>query len=369
MAKKAKETGKAKGFLSDNYTRVSPGVYKNTATGKTVQSTTNPAKAASKPAATKKPAKQKEKPTAGQTAITEMQPVVDANKTAISENAELQDYYNRPDQYNPYGSQVINEDGSMTTALSDPEQQKLANSQNTDISMGNLGYNLTNQLGNSIGQPMDFSTLGAMPMQNGFDDFRNRVETTLTDRFAKRNDPLFAKQSEDFEQQMANRGIPVGSKLYNDQKQQLMNQQQDARDAATAQAVQLGNQEAQSAFGMSMQQRNQGMNEMLTGRNQPLSEISQVRGMTGNVNNPNFYAPGQVDVGMNDVAGIAGNYQTNANNMAMNNANNQNALQRERMGNRSAMQQLQYQAAHRGSSSSGGSNTSAQAAWAGSVGY
>lgn len=145
-----------------------------------------------------------------------------------------------------------------------------------DLSLGNQANNMLPGIMDAYNQPFDWKGLPSAPVQGDFNDWRQgQIDSTYGD-FTKRFDPQFAKANEDFEQQMANRGIPVGSELYNNQKQLLTQGQNDARQSAMVQAQGIAGQNAGQFFDIGTQARSNALGEGLQQRNMPLAEFNQL---------------------------------------------------------------------------------------------
>ena len=159
------------------------------------------------------------------------------------------------------------------------DQSAMINQRNQgDLALGNQANSMLPGIEQAYSQPFDWSQLPSAPVQGDFNNWRqSQIDSTYND-FSKRLDPQFAQQSEDFEQQMANRGIPMGSELYNQQKQLMTQGQNDARSSALVQAQGLAGQNAGQFFDIGTQARGGALNEGLMQRNMPLSEYQQLMG-------------------------------------------------------------------------------------------
>jgi hypothetical protein len=222
---------------------------------------------------------------------------------------------NRVNQITPYGNLNYAETGvdsrgnpiwTATQTLS-PEQQQILNMQN-QASLG-LGGSINAQLGqvsDIMGRgfnpniPSTQTSLGQNVGMEGWD----RASNLLMQRL----DPQLERQSERLDAQLAAQGIPVGSQAYSRAKQDLAQQQNDARTQAQlrAQGVQqnLFGQELQAGqFGNTAQQ--QAFNQALTQYNLPLNTLSALR--TGaQVQNPSFVnAPQQATTSGADILGAS----------------------------------------------------------------
>ena len=196
---------------------------------------------------------------------------------------------------------------SQTTSLS-PEQQKLYNQQ-TQLGgeMNNLALGQTQRLGGVLGSPI--SADGLPQMQNAPDasqylsqlptDFsadRQRVETAMFDRL----NPQLDRDRSSLENTLVNQGFQRGTEAFNSAMDSQNRQVNDQRLAITERG--LGEQQGlygmardRAGFGYNTalqsaqfgnQARQQGLQEMLALRNQPINEISALMS-GGQVSLPN----------------------------------------------------------------------------------
>ena len=128
----------------------------------------------------------------------------------------------------------------------------------------------------ALGQPADFSSLQAIPGQGDFAGERRRIEDEALARFDEQMAPEFARQMSELEQNLANRGIPVGSELFNKQLGQLQESQSRARIQAAENATNFAAQEQGRLFNQGMEARRQGVSDLLTQRGLPLQELGSV---------------------------------------------------------------------------------------------
>lgn len=215
---------------------------------------------------------------------------------------------NRVNQVTPYGNltysmnpndqdQWGNAMWTVTQTLS-PEQQKLLDYQNkTSIGLGELtdkGLGYVNQM---IQDPFSTKNLPSL----GFDPAQ-----TYQDAYMERLAPQIEMSREQTAQRLANQGIGLGSKAYQE-AQRIQNQREnDLLLGATTQG-----------FGTGLQARQQGFNEAAYQRNEPINTLNAVR--TGaQVTNPSYVSvPQQATTKGADLLGAAtaeGNYnQASAN--------------------------------------------------------
>lgn len=98
-------------------------------------------------------------------------------------------------------------------------------------------------LGDLLGRTTD--TLQNVPFGEDFSGQRDRIEQALYDRNTRYMDERFSRQNEDFEQQMANRGVPPGSDLYNRLKREMVRGQEEQYEQARLGAITAGGEEQQ----------------------------------------------------------------------------------------------------------------------------
>lgn len=96
-----------------------------------------------------------------------------------------------------------------------------------------------------------------------YTQMRQQAEDSVMNSFNQRMNPQFQQQDERFRQQMANQGIPENSEMYQQQYQQMMQGQNDARQGAMSQAFQLGQGE-----------QAQGWNQAFQGYQLPMAQLN-----------------------------------------------------------------------------------------------
>lgn len=222
---------------------------------------------------------------------------------AAGATGNLQSFFNRLGQENPFGSrQFITDPVTGQTRVVDSLNQA---NQGTLSGLQQQGNTTLAQLQQALGQ--GFSTQGA-PAVRGIDDFageRQRIEQDLFNRFESLNAERFAKERENLMTELSQRGIPVGSELFNKQLQELENTQNRSREEARVSATQLAGAEQARLFEGQLQGRNQFLGESQLQRSLPLQELGQLLALQGGVPQTNFGGISQVGVPNIDVAGTA----------------------------------------------------------------
>lgn len=224
-----------------------------------------------------------------------LQGQADANKYAAEEQARN----NRVNEVGPYGSATYtqNPDGSYTRnyALSDPQQQILDQTQQRDQQIGGLAGNAISQAEQNYRNPLtfeglpqaprasfegapelqrlnlnnlpkaqaprDYSQYGQLPSSGDTQAMRQRLENEQYKKWERDQEPRFSREMNEFEQNMADRGVSRGSKQWDYEYERLRDSQERARQDARASASQFGGQEFQRQFGADLSSRQQGVSE------------------------------------------------------------------------------------------------------------
>lgn len=196
-----------------------------------------------------------------------------AQATANKETAVAQSTLNMVDQYTPSGSLTYEQIGagsdgtprfSATQTLS-PEQQQIFDLQNqASIGFGETANSQLAQVSDSLGTPIDFSTLGPAPVAG------EEGRQAAYDALIQRNQPQADQQLAALQTQLANKGIGIGSEAWNNELDRYSRAQNDFGLAAQGQAM---NQMSQQ-YGIDSNARQNALNEMVTQRQIPLNELT-----------------------------------------------------------------------------------------------
>jgi hypothetical protein len=209
--------------------------------------------------------------------------------------ARLATAANRVNQVTPYGNLNYaitgadpygNPTWTATQTLS-PDQQKLLDYQNaTSIGLGKIAGQGLGYVENMLNTPFDTSklpTTGFNPSQSYQDAYMQRLA------------PQLEMGRDQLQQQLANKGIDIGSKAYENAMRMQGQRENDLLAAATTQG-----------FGVGQQARQQALQEQAYLRNEPLNTLSAVR--TGSqVTGPQFVnSAQQATTAGADLLGAAG---------------------------------------------------------------
>lgn len=186
-----------------------------------------------------------------------------------------------------------------------PEQQQLLDYQNkTSIGLGELTGKGLNYVQGMLQDPFTTKNLPSLGFNAG---------ETYQDAYMRRLQPQIQQSRDKLNQDLANRGIDIGSEAYQRAMFQQAQRENDLLLGATTQG-----------FGTGLSARQQGFTEAAYQRNEPLNTLNAVR--TGaQVTNPSFVSvPQQATTKGADLLGAAtaeGNYNTaSANAQAAQNA-------------------------------------------------
>ena len=191
-----------------------------------------------------------------------------ARETAAGnvEAARVATAANRVNQVTPYGTLTYTQSGqdpygnpmwTATQALS-PEQQQLLDVQNRlSQRTGGLAERGIGYLESTLAKPFDVSGLPS----TGFNPSQ-----TYQEAYMQRLAPQLQQGREQLQQQLANKGIDIGSEAYDRAMMQQAQRENDLLAAATTQG-----------FGVGQQARTQALQEAAYLRNEPLNMLNALR--------------------------------------------------------------------------------------------
>ena len=259
---------------------------------------------------------------------------------------------NRITQFTPYGNLLFGSVGDQGQFVQSPDgaaafTQETPFQSDLRALQENLGIGLATEAGQQFDQlaaQTPFSFTEGLPefqfedatnlpeLPTDFEDTRRQVTKSVFDRQLGLLQPEFTRQQEDLAQNLANRGIPIGSEAYNQAINRLDTQQSEQTQRLAQAADVAGGAEASRTFGMTLQARNQAIADQLRAnelnnmaRSAQLNERIGLRGQQFNelaallggpqIVQPTFFAPSAVNtLGANQLATSGAN---NAYNQAM----------------------------------------------------
>lgn len=229
--------------------------------------------------------------------------------------ARLATAANRVNQITPFGNLTYTQTGedkygnpmwTATQTLS-PEQLKIANQQ-ADLSSGLLGtaQKGLEYAGNVISKPgIDTSKLPSTGFNPG-QSYQDAIMTRLA--------PQIARENQSFEQDMANKGIGVGTAAYNTAKELLSQNQNDRLVSSTVQGLNTG-----------LAANQQGFSQAAYNQMQPINVINALR--TGSqVSTPQYVNPAlqSTTQGPDLLGAVSSRYNAEVGNVNARNANTAN---------------------------------------------
>ena len=229
--------------------------------------------------------------------------------------ARLATAANRVNQITPFGNLTYTQTGEdkwgnpMWTATQTlaPEQQKIA-SQQANLSSGLLGtaQQGLDYAGNVISRPgVDTSKLPSTGFNPG-QSYQDAIMTRLA--------PQIARENQSFEQDMANKGIGVGTAAYNTAKELLSQNQNDRLVSSTVQGLNTG-----------LAANQQGFSQAAYNQMQPINVINALR--TGSqVSTPQYVNPAlqSTTQGPDLLGAVSSRYNAEVGNVNARNANTAN---------------------------------------------
>lgn len=192
------------------------------------------------------------------------------------------------------------------TKLSESGQRVQGINNQTEENIATIGRDQSSRIGALLGQPINFDGVPKLPdastyMPTDYSADRDKVEGALMERL----NPQISRDRSALEARLINQGLRPGSVAYNDAASELGRNANDARlgailNAGTEQSRLLN--ERERGYNMSLRGRQQGVQEVLTQRNQPINEITAL--MNGSqVSMPQFVNTPQTQLAGTDYQG------------------------------------------------------------------
>jgi len=163
---------------------------------------------------------------------------------------------------------------------------------------------------------IDWSKIGNVPQSSDFQGMADQLTDATYQAGYQRLQPEIQRQERRLEQQLSNRGLPIGGEAWNDAYGQQDRSTNDALSKLALDSVGMGRQEQSRLFGLDLTGRNQQLQDQVTGmglnnagrtqgmqeqqalRGQELGEIASLLGLqpVQQTGFQNFFQPGQIDV-------------------------------------------------------------------------
>lgn len=246
-----------------------------------------------------------------------------------------------PDEQKKYDQ--ANQVAIALNGLASSNISRVGEAQATPFSYDGMTPIRTSASGGELQRNLDYSGLTALPGTNDFGAEAKRTQDSVYQQAASRLDPQWAQNDNDVKAQLAAQGISENSDAYRRSYDNMQRAKNDAYNQANYSAIQAGSAEQSRIFGLAMDARQQGQNEVNTQgqfvntaqnqafnqdaanvslnnqarqqqiqeasylRNLPLNDIAALLGTGGGVNNPEFNPVSQVGVAAPDYAGMVQN--------------------------------------------------------------
>ena len=144
---------------------------------------------------------------------------------------------------NPDGSPIFANDPNFSNPFQTaPTLAGVSQAQDIDPTTGLVAFQSNINTGQAI--PQSINTTGLTALTNDPVNFRSNIEQTLFDRQLGLLQPEFTRQSQELQQNLADRGIPITSQAYNDAIGRLQTQQGEERQRLAQQATLAAGQES-----------------------------------------------------------------------------------------------------------------------------
>lgn len=242
-----------------------------------------------------------------------------AQGAANVDTAVAQSYINMIGSNSPYGNINYTPTGNKITVdgkeipqyqqnvTLSPEQQRQFDIQNqiAESSLG-LGQRQIGAIDSALSSP--FQIQGGPVLPSNYSQDRQNIEDKLYQGYTRRLDDQFGRSEEQTRTRLANQGLNEGTEAYSNALKDFSYGKNDAYQGAASAATQQAGAEQSRLFGLDLTGRQQGIQEQVLQRTQPINELSALLGQSGGVNLPSFAAsPPQTGIGQTDVTGAINN--------------------------------------------------------------
>lgn len=265
------------------------------------------------------------------------------------QRAELDATYNRVNQTSPYGNLTYtqNPDGtySASTTLNPKAQALLDQQQGMEKGLNTWANRLTGKAQGLLASFPQFNKLPAMPKTD--EKSRRAMEDRMYKLYSRQLDKRYQNEQEAMFQDLENRKIAPGNRLFNNSMDAMEERKTTGYNDAMARAITTSGAESDRSYNQQMGARNQAIKELLQKRSLPLSEISQILGMSSAVRTgqaPKFAQVPNVAVEGTDIINPAMQYINMQQDAELATAQMENAKSIAGMQADAAMQAAQLQA-------------------------
>lgn len=135
-------------------------------------------------------------------------------------------------------------------------------------------YNSTNEWLKA--NPLNYDNAPKLPGVDDFSADRQRIEGAMLGRAKGELDTRYAQETQDFEQQMANQGIDIGSERYKRERALFDKSRNEAYNDAGFRAMIAGGDEQSRLFNMGLSARQQAVSEADSLHNSRLTDLAAI---------------------------------------------------------------------------------------------
>lgn len=229
------------------------------------------------------------------------------NRDTAGYNAAL----NRIDTRSPLGSQTFTQTGIDPTTGAPLTRQDITLDPQVEQNFRqglSLDQRFSDAAGDRLSQVNGMApfSLSGLPGRSDLDAIRGKSTDALYNRNTAFLDPQFKQDEGALRSRMANQGIVEGTEAYTNAMGDFNRGKEFSYGQARDAAIAGGGAEADRAFSMDEQLRNNMISEQLMGRSVPMQELAQLRGMANPAQIPQFQGPGQIGTNPADITGAMG---------------------------------------------------------------
>jgi hypothetical protein len=211
------------------------------------------------------------------------------------ENIEAQTAANRPNINTPFTRQSWSRG---------PDGEWTMNAGFAPGGIGTAATQLTGQVGQAFGTPLDNSLFG--PVAGG-DAARDQAINAAYGQAQSRLDPMWGQREEALRTRLLNQGLGANTEAFRNAMGELGRERTDAYQSALNSAIGQGTQAGQAIFQQNMAAHQQALADALRRRSAPLEELGRLQAVA--TNQPTFNTAGAADPTQYLQAGMAlGNY-------------------------------------------------------------
>ncbi len=198
--------------------------------------------------------------------------------------------YNRIMTRINYNNSLIGKTGNVNSATNKAVQSNISKTNTENVNKQDLAESSSNITKAGIGVAGDLLNQGnfstafnpTLTARTGTGNLvadRQRIEDEVFNRLTRGMDTAKNSEREQLSQTLYNRGIPLGSELYDKQMEEFDRKYDLAKQDARGQAVQMGGDEYARSFGIGEQTRANELSEQSNIHNQRIGDVGTFAGI------------------------------------------------------------------------------------------